>query len=174
MGSVLTPLCQVLAYFGDHGIGFIILALVLMCFKKTRTIGICMLVSLLLDYLFANLGLKTLVDRPRPFEQNEQWAEWWTAVGALSPGGSSFPSLHAAMMASYMMIIALSKRTMGWTLGAIALVLLMDFSRAYLVVHHPTDIIVGTIIGIVIGICSYYLVKAVMSKFQYRAAMILE
>ena len=53
--GALTPFFRFISYFGDKGIFFIALALVLIYFKKTRKLGICILISLAIGAIFTSL-----------------------------------------------------------------------------------------------------------------------
>ena len=52
---------------GENGFLWIVLSLVLICFQKTRKIGVCVAIALVLDLLLVNITIKPLVARPRPF-----------------------------------------------------------------------------------------------------------
>jgi len=138
---------------GDGGRVWIAIGIVLLFWKKTRPIGLTVLISLLFDYLIINMSLKTLFARPRPFVTNDAITP---LVGGIS-AYRSFPSGHsggafAAMSAIY--------RWVPKKIGIPALVLasLVALSRLYVGVHYPTDIIAGCIIGF---ICSYLAKRAV-------------
>ena len=64
---LLTAILEFMTNLGNAGFIWIISSLLLMIFKKTRAVGVCALVSLLLSLLFTNLILKNLFQEPRPF-----------------------------------------------------------------------------------------------------------
>ena len=65
---VLTPVMKAITHLGDAGIFWILLTVILLCFKKTRRAGIVSAIALILSLLVNNLCLKNLVNRTRPYE----------------------------------------------------------------------------------------------------------
>ena len=128
----------------DHGEIWILLAAVLLFWKKHRWTGVSVSFALILDLICCNMILKPLVGRIRPFAVN-------TAVELLTapPADASFPSGHTA--ASFAAVFAL--RASGSPLWKPAAVLasVIAFSRLYLYVHWPTDVLGGILVGAVAG-----------------------
>ena len=128
----------------DHGEIWILLAAVLLLLRKHRWTGMSLSFALILDLICCNIVLKPLVGRIRPFLVN-------TAVELLTapPADASFPSGHTA--ASFAAVFAL--RASGSPLWKPALVLAagIPFSRLYLYVHWPTDVLGGILVGAVAG-----------------------
>ena len=128
----------------DHGEIWILLAAVLLLLRKHRWTGMSLSFALILDLICCNIVLKPLVGRIRPFLVN-------TAVELLTapPADASFPSGHTA--ASFAAVFAL--RASGSPLWKPALVLAagIAFSRLYLYVHWPTDVLGGILVGAAAG-----------------------
>ena len=124
----------------NHGIVWIALTIILLCFKKTRKIGIAMAVALLIQSVAINNIIKPLVERPRPFTVN-------AAFNLLisPPSDYSFPSGHTGASFACTVVMYLGKNR--WWPAAGVLALLIAFSRMYLYVHYPSDILVGALIG---------------------------
>ena len=133
-------------------------AIVLLCFKKSRRVGVTVTISLLLGFIVTNLILKGLVARTRPFYAVE-------GLQALIsyPKDYSFPSGHSTIwfaggMATF---LTLNKK---YSFIFLILAIMMGFSRMYVGVHYPTDVLVGMIVGISSAIASYYIVKWIYNK----------
>ncbi len=146
---------------GDAGILWILLTLVLLLIPKTRKTGLVLMAALLVDVILCNGILKNLVARTRPFDVN-------TAISLLvaRPRDFSFPSGHtAASFASVAALYLVNKNHLRlgaparltsvlWKAALVAGCLLA-FSRLYLYVHFPTDILGGIAVGILSGYLGY-------------------
>ena len=131
---------------GNTGALFLIAAALLLCFKKTRKAGVTALLAMAVGFVCTNLVLKHLVSRPRP----------WLDVAGLTAlvmenDPNSFPSGHST--AAFAFASALWRtapdRWMKWT--ALAAAVLMGFSRLYVGVHYPSDVLVGVAVGVLAG-----------------------
>ena len=68
-GAFLTPLAKVLTFVGEKGLIFFALALILVCFRRTRRMGVCLFGAVCCGALIGNIILKDLVARPRPLTE---------------------------------------------------------------------------------------------------------
>ena len=164
--SIITPIATIASFVGDNGMIWILLALVLMLFKKTRKIGIIVAGALVLDVLVVNGLLKHIFDRPRPWELGDFdfiTREYVQQRLVSIPGDSSFPSGHtaSAFAASFALLPALQKKQKLWFIPAFVLAVLIAASRIYVCVHYPSDVFAGVIIGIVIGIVAYIIASCI-------------
>ena len=66
------------------------------------------------------------------------------------PGTYSFPSGHAAVSFACATVLALAVPRLRWPLYALAA--LIAFSRVYVGVHFPFDVLAGAVIGVAIAI----------------------
>lgn len=142
---------------GNGGTVWIIIALLMLCSKKYRTTGIMLSLGLIGSLIFGNMILKPLFDRLRPFEVKEGIR---LLIGA--PQDGSFPSGHTLASVISATILLLRERNLGCC--ALVLAILIAFSRLYLYVHFPTDILGGVVIGILIGFLSVRAVKSFIEK----------
>jgi undecaprenyl-diphosphatase len=98
-------------------------------------------------------ALKEVFDRPRPFEE-------LPAAEPLLRGtvGESLPSGHAATSFAGALVLAYLVRRAVPALFALAA--LVAFSRVYVGVHYPLDIVAGALLGIAVALAAIALVRA--------------
>ena len=126
---------------GNAGFIWIVICVILLLLKKYRKCGILMMSSLLLDLLICNVILKNLVARPRPCWLNET-----VQLLVDSPKDYSFPSGHTMAGFAVAPILYYANRKLG--IAAYILAGLIAFSRLYLYVHFPTDVLGGVAFGL--------------------------
>lgn len=131
-------------HLGDGGVLWIVLVFVLLCIPKTRPLGVCMALALIFDLLLCNLCLKPLIDRPRPFALRE------ITLLIEAPHDASFPSGHTAASFAAAGVLALRKCRLA--IPALILAAIIAFSRLYLQVHFPTDVIGGIVVGLMCAV----------------------
>ena len=131
-----------------HGEFWILVALILVCFKKTRKAGVAMGIAMACGYLIGNMGMKNLFARTRPYDV----VEVNLLVAKLHD--FSFPSGHT--LVSFEAATALWFYHRKWGIAALVLAALIALSRLYLFVHYPTDVLVGAVLGIGIGLGACY------------------
>lgn len=153
--NILDKIMIALTNLGDAGIIWIIIAVILLFIKKTRKCGILMLISMVLGLIIGNGIIKNVVQRQRPC-----WIDTNILLLIPNPTDFSFPSGHTlASFEAAVMILLHSKR---WGIPAIILSILIAFSRMYLFVHFPTDILGGAILGTLISISVYYISEKII------------
>ena len=142
-GDQIMPLITTL---GDAGIFWIALTALLLCFRKHRKAGIAMALSLVMGLILCNLTLKPLIARIRPYEY--QLEHFGTTIHLLvsAPHDYSFPSGHTAASFEAATALFLYNRKLG--IPALILASLIAFSRLYLYVHYPTDVLFSVALGI--------------------------
>lgn len=133
-----------LSRIGDGGFVWITIGVLFLLSKKYRKYGFLILIALGLEALFVNITLKPLIQRIRPFNIN-------TTIELLipSPRDFSFPSGHTASAFAAATILLYTNRKIA--ISGMILASLIAFSRLYLYVHFPSDIIAGVLIGMISG-----------------------
>lgn len=154
-GSFFDGFFKYFTHLGDAGLFVILIGLLLICFKNTRKIGLSMVGAVVIGALFTNIIIKPLVARPRPYaDETRIFYQWWLDVGMEMESDFSFPSGHTTAVTSAMMGFFLAgNKKYSWT--GFLFAILMGFSRIYLCVHYPSDVLFGFIIGIIAGSLSY-------------------
>jgi len=146
--SIHTPfldwLMVAVTNLGDYGLIWIILALILTILPKTRRTGTALMIALLLDVLVSNIWLKNYVARLRPCEVNPT-----VPLLIPKPLDYSFPSGHTAASFTASCTLLGMKSRLGWP--SLFLSMLIAFSRLYLYVHYPTDVLAGMLVGFSLG-----------------------
>ena len=145
-----------ITHLGDHGIFWILFALALLCIPRTRRLGVCVALALILDLLLCNVLIKPLAARPRPYALRE------IALLIDAPKDFSFPSGHAA--AAFAATSALALKRSRLTVPVLLLAVVICFSRLYLYVHYPTDIFAGILLGSLCGLVSWLLCRRLPTK----------
>lgn len=152
--SIRNPVCDaivgILTYLGDE-IAFLATALVVFwCFSKHRgyylmSVGFCGVI--------VNQTLKLIFRIPRPWVLDPEF----NAVESAKPAatGYSFPSGHTQNATCTFGGLARGAKKTWARIVLVAIVVLVAFSRMYLGVHTPKDVIVSLIIGAVLVFALY-------------------
>lgn len=159
--NLVTPINNKIMLFftslGDMGIVWIILAIFFIIKKNYRKLGVMLLIALMLELLVGNVILKNIFQRPRPC-----WIDHSFKLLVARPRDYSFPSAHA--FSSFICATVIAKYNKKWGIGALILAFLISFSRLYLFVHFPSDVFVGALLGVVLGIAVYNIFNEIYNK----------
>ena len=159
-GVWMTRIQYILSTINNHGEIWLLIALILLVRPKTRRCGMAMLLALLMGLLAGNLILKPWVARPRPFLT-------YTDIAALlHPGGFSFPSGHT--VSSFCAATTCFGYFRRAGIGCYVLAALIGFSRLYLGVHYPTDVLCGAVLGILLGAAAVWLIERVCDSIHFQ------
>lgn len=140
----------------NNGEIWILLALILLCFKKTRKAGVAMGLAMACGYLIGNMGLKNLFARIRPYNV----AEVEILVAKLKD--FSFPSGHT--LVSFEAATALFCYHRKWGIAALTLATVIAYSRLYLFVHYPTDVLAGALLGVGLGLAACWVINRLWNR----------
>ena len=162
----LDVLMPVITLFGDAGIFWIALAVLFIITKKYRKTGIGMMLALMMGLLLCNVWLKPTIARIRPYDFQ---LEYFSKEIQLLAGGMhdfSFPSGHTIASFEAAVVIVLNNKKLG--IPAMILAVLIAFSRLYLYLHYPTDVIFSVILGSALAFLGNYLAQKVMDKLPEK------
>ena len=137
---------------GNKCILFLIIALIMCYFKKTRKCGIAIILSIAAAFVINSLILKKIIMRPRPYSVNDLYLLWYEMVGSRGSSSYSFPSGHVAGLTAGLTALCMYYKKFLYIIMSIILTILMSMSRVFFVVHYPTDCIAGAIVGVICAI----------------------
>lgn len=181
----MNPFMTALTHTGDYGIFLIALAVLLLIIPKTRRIGLIAGISIAIEALLNNVFIKNAVARTRPYE----------AIDGLvnlieKQKDYSFPSGHSgaafAVMGAILVIAILglpvaeksgkitrSKMSTAYKIVAVIAIIYaiaLAFSRLYVGVHYPTDVLGGILLGIATSFASYFIYRAILKVYVQKKA----
>ncbi len=152
----LDQLMHLISSLGDLGLIWIIICIVFLLKPQTRPLGIYGLLALIIGALLCNALLKPLIGRVRPYQ----------VIDGLLPllpplNDASFPSGHTT--AAFAAAFAWRKLPPKWTIIIFSLAILMAFSRLYLGVHYPSDILGGIALGLIAAMLSHFIGQKILA-----------
>ena len=164
--TFLDKTMPIVTLFGDGGVFWIGIAVLLLFFAKYRKTGFSMGMALVLGLVVCNITLKPLVARIRPYDFQLQ--EFGREISLLisAQHDFSFPSGHTIASFEACTVLLLHDKRMG--IPATVLAILIAFSRLYLYVHYPTDVLVSLVLGIAFGLLGTFLVNLIYKKWVYN------
>ena len=122
-------------------------------------IALCILLA---DQISSSL-LKPLVARLRP-THNTEIADMIHIVNGYRGGRYGFVSSHAANAATFVTFTTLIFRNRIYTVLLSLWAFLTAYSRVYLGVHYVGDVLCGALIGVLVGVGVYFLLKPFLEK----------
>lgn len=144
----------VFSTIGNLGALWIVLGIVLMAMPRFRMAGVAVLVALAFSGICCELLIKPLVMRPRPCDVS-------TAIDLLiaCPKTSSFPSGHTTASFAAASALAFGKAPRKLVIPVAVAAFVMGFTRLYLYVHYPSDVLAGAVLGVLLGFAAASLIR---------------
>ena len=163
---VLDVAMPIITMFGDAGIFWIAVSVLFLITKKHRKTGIGMALALIMGLLVCNIWLKPTVARIRPYDFQMEYFMKEIPLLAGTMHDFSFPSGHTIASFEAAVVILLNNKKLG--IAAMILAVLIAFSRLYLYVHYPTDVIFSVLLGTIFAFIGNYLAPKVMDKLAKK------
>lgn len=154
--NFLDKMMPFITVFGDMGFIWIVLAVVLMTKQKYREMGVVIILTLMFTTIIGECIIKNLVKRKRPFTNNIKE----NALLIRKPITYSFPSGHTASSFAVAGVFIAYESSLSIYITILAV--LITFSRLYLNVHYPSDVLFGGILGMLCSFIITYLCLRVM------------
>ena len=165
--AFLDKIMPLITVLGDGGAFWIACAVLMMLLKKYRKAGISAGLALIFGLVICNMILKPTVARIRPYDYQEQLG---IIINLLieKEHSLSFPSGHT--IASFEAATAILLRHKKLGIAAMILAILIAFSRMYLYVHYPTDVIASVFLGIGLAFLASWIVNKVAAVIETKKA----
>ena len=141
----------------NHGEIWIVTAIVLLMFSKTRRTGLAAAIALLMGLVLVNMIMKPAIARIRPYDLVN------VSLIIDKPHDYSFPSGHTIASFEAFGAMIMTNKKLGFI--ALAPALLISFSRLYLYVHFPSDVIVSVILGILFAFIAVKITDVILKKY---------
>ena len=156
----LTPIMVAVTHIGFFI--WIVFSLVFLINKNTRKLGIIASTSIVYNLIIVNLILKNFIGRIRPYEVIEKLT---ILVGEQSD--KSFPSGHTSIAFAFVSVtwFLLPKK---YSVPMTVFASLIAFTRMYIGVHYPTDILGGIAAGILCGCLAIFTFNYIENKINSK------
>lgn len=152
----LDTVMPVITALANKGIFWIAVTLLMFVPRRTRKYAHVAAFALLLGLLCSNVILKPLIARIRPYDVQQ------VVLLIKAPTDFSFPSGHTQASFAVATSLCMWRRKIG--IPALILASLIAFSRMYLYVHYPTDVLVGMLLGIGFAVLSLAIANRMFRK----------
>jgi undecaprenyl-diphosphatase len=141
----------------------IVSIVIFLWFKKMRGLALVLAIALAVSVSdFLGATLKELIARDRPCHVLSHIKDIANCSNSFS-----FPSNHAINSFTFATIVTLAYKNLSFLLYVSAL--LVGYSRVYLGVHYPTDVLSGALLGILIGFLGYqYIYLKILNLFKNK------
>ena len=139
-------------HLGNYGLIWISIGILLCIRPKYRRYGIALLIAIGSTALIGNFIIKPIAMRPRPCTDFPD-----IPLLISRPTSYSFPSSHSATSFAAVVVLWKLNKHFGLLAGIVAV--LIAFSRMYLFVHYPTDILGGFLLGFFCALLTLHFLK---------------
>lgn len=195
--EVLNTVMTAITHLGEAGVLWIVIAILMLLFKKTRKYGLMLAGALLVMEVVNNEVLKELIARPRPFyafnpdaipadhkyyeellpkclekvREFPELASKWVAeyqYPDIVSAPSSWSFPSGHTSSAFASATAIFAANKKWGAGAYVFAALMGFTRIYLGVHYFSDVLAGAVVGVIYGIIGILVVKGIIKILEKK------
>lgn len=160
--SFLDKLIPCITFLGQWSILWIVIAILCLASKQKRKLGISLTFNIVINTIVCNLIFKNIVQRLRPYILNESF----NLIIPPEKDFFSFPSGHSMFAFGAATIIFFYNKKIGICMYLLAA--MIAFSRLYLYMHFPTDVMIGSAMGVLFAIFSYKIEKHLLVKPDFH------
>ncbi len=153
---ILDQIMIFITHLGSAGLIWIVTAVILLINARSRKTGIKMAAALILSLIVCNIILKPLTARVRPYDMAS------ISLLIAEPMGASFPSGHASSSFAAAVTLLINRNRLG--VPAVVLAALISFSRLYLYVHYPSDVLCGALLGTAFAFAADLIVNKALNR----------
>lgn len=157
--ELLDKLLPMITFLGNKGWFFIVIAVIMIAIPKTRRWGAWLASALSLGLVFCNMLIKNIVERTRPYDRVEDIT---LLVEKLND--YSFPSGHTVAAFEFFTVILLMPVKKIYKVLAGVIAFMIAFSRLYLYVHFPSDVLAGMLLGSLFGVMGMRIVEMISEE----------
>jgi len=166
--STLEAIFKLITMLGEPYIIIVILCAIYFGYSRKKGELICVA---LFSTILINNFLKGIISRERPW-LNEDFNGNVSESIKKNATGSSFPSGHTQIATTVYSSIAILEKKKWITIVACVLIFLVALSRIILMVHYPTDVLAGVILGLIVSFLVYYFYSKIIDKFKIKIIVI--
>ena len=162
---IFDKIMPVLSNIDNHGEIWIAIALLIYFLGKTkesRFIAVSIILALAIGFIIGDIALKNIIARQRPITVPEGF-NFLVKI----PASYSFPSGHTtSSFAAFGVMYFRKHKYRYWTM---ALAIGIAFSRLYLHVHFPTDVLAGVVLGLLVAKLAIWLLRKAQKSASKEA-----
>lgn len=151
---ILNRIMVIATTLGNHGYIWFAFTIPFLVMSKWRVTGFTILVAMCIAWVGGEITLKHIVGRVRPCHKISE-----SEMLIKHPPHYSFPSGHTT--SSFAVATVMSILCPLWVIPTFLAACIIGFSRMYLLVHYPTDVLAGVVLGIICGIVAVPITAAI-------------
>ena len=156
--------------FGDKLFIVGIILLFFLCIDKKLAIRLTFLLAF---NAFITYAMKGFFGLKRPYLINQSEISGIPDMLGQLPDDYTFPSGHSSAAGAFWTFLTTQWRKPGFWIIAIFMIISIAISRCYLGVHWPTDVIIGTFLGIAISLLFVYFLPKLEEFIEETSSVII-